>query len=50
VVMYTSSDNPKEREKAKQLGANDYIVKPSMIEQIAATLQGLKQRWLHPAG
>ena len=47
VVIYTSSEDPKQQEKAKQLGANDYIVKPPFVDEIAAILQKLKQRWLH---
>lgn len=46
VVIYSSSDNPQEQQRAKQLGANDYIVKASIIGDIAATLQKLTQRWL----
>ncbi len=46
VVIYTSSEAAREQEKAKQLGANDYIVKANSIEKIALTLQKLKQRWL----
>ncbi len=47
VVIYTSAEDPKQQEEAKQLGANDYIVKPSFVDVIAVTLQKLKQRWLH---
>jgi len=47
VVIYTSSEDPREQEKAMQLGANDYIVKPSLIGQIATVVQKVKQHWLH---
>ncbi len=46
VVIYTSSENPREQERAKEFGANEYIVKPSIISEIASTLQNLRERWL----
>ncbi len=46
VVIYTSSDKPKEQEQAMQLGANEYIMKPSRLDKIAAVVEQLKERWL----
>jgi CheY-like chemotaxis protein len=46
VVVYTSSDKPADKEQALQLGANEYIEKPSRIENIAAVMEKVKQRWL----
>ncbi len=48
VVIYTSSELPAEIEKARQLGANDYIVKPSGMEKIMSAVQKIKDRWLSP--
>jgi DNA-binding NarL/FixJ family response regulator len=47
VVIYTSSENPRERERANELGASQYIVKPSLINEIAATLQQSIEHWLN---
>lgn len=47
VVIYTSSEQPSDAAKAKQLGANDYIVKPSFVDKVAPILRKLQQRWLH---
>lgn len=47
VVVYTSSEDPMDQEQARQLGANDYIVKPPFVDKIAATLRKLVQQWLH---
>ncbi len=48
VVVYTSSDQPSDLEKARQLGANEYVLKPSRVTQIAQAVQGLKKRWMDP--
>ena len=47
VVIYTSSGDSREQEKAKQLGANEYILKPCSVDKIAETLHKFKVRWLH---
>ncbi len=46
VVVYTSSEHPKDVSAAQELGANDYQVKPSTIELIAERMKGLVERWL----
>ncbi len=46
VVVFTSSEQPKDIAAAQELGANDYQVKPSSIELIAETIKLLIQRWL----
>ncbi len=45
VVVYTSSEQPKDVAAAQELGANDYQVKPSSIELIAEKVKGLLERW-----
>lgn len=39
VVMYTTSANDVQQEKAKMLGASDVIKKPSDINQLKATIE-----------
>jgi CheY-like chemotaxis protein len=46
VVIYSSSNQPKDFDETKALGANEYIVKPSGIDKITEMMQGVKQRWL----
>lgn len=46
VLIYTSSDDPKDRERARQLGANDYILKPMGIDKTMSAVQQIKERWL----
>ena len=46
VVIYSSSDDPRDKERTHQLGANDYIVKPFGIDKTISVLQKMKERWL----
>jgi CheY-like chemotaxis protein len=46
VVIYTSSDHPSDMDKAKQLGATDYVLKPAFVDKIAEALQRLHHKWL----
>jgi CheY-like chemotaxis protein len=43
IAIYTSSDDPKDRAKAKELGAVDYIKKPlakaEMLEKVARLIK-----------
>jgi CheY-like chemotaxis protein len=48
VLIYTSSGQPAEQEQAQNLGANDYLVKPVRLEQIAELVRQAKQKWLQP--
>lgn len=50
IVIYTSSDRDTDRDQARQLGANDYIVKPSDINQLAELVRSLHRRWLSAGG
>ncbi len=49
VVVYTSSEQTQDLKMAEELGANDYMVKPALIEQIAERVRELKTRWLEKA-
>jgi CheY-like chemotaxis protein len=46
VVIYSSSNHPKDFEETKALGANEYIVKPAGIDKITETMQRIKKHWL----
>lgn len=36
IIVLTSSDSPKEREKAEELGVSDYVRKPIMLDEFMA--------------
>jgi chemotaxis family two-component system response regulator Rcp1 len=36
IIVLTSSDSPKERERAEQLGVSDYVRKPIMLDEFMA--------------
>lgn len=46
VLMLTSSTRSEDMEKARQLGANDYILKPSDPLKLVEFVQSLHDRWL----
>lgn len=48
VIVFTSSDQQSDRDKAAALGATDYIVKPGKMETLVEFVRDLKRRW--PAG
>jgi CheY-like chemotaxis protein len=48
VVVFTSSNDPKERSRAMSLGASDYIVKPIAWDDYAAAIRGAIERWGAP--
>lgn len=47
VVVFTSSDQPRDIDLALELGANSYLVKPSTQEALIALLQRLEDYWLN---
>jgi CheY-like chemotaxis protein len=49
VIIYTSSGREADREKARQLGATDYLVKPSDVNELTQLIVDLSRRWLAPA-
>ncbi len=49
VVMYTSSSNEADVEKARSLGIQDYLLKASNPAETTAQVEGLKRRWLSQA-
>src|SRR6266404_4421712 len=46
VIVLTSSNQEKDIEQAKQLGADDYRVKPQQFEDLIQIVQEISDRWL----
>ena len=46
VLMLTSSSRPEDMDKARQLGANDYLLKPSHPLKLDEVIKTLHDRWL----
>lgn len=46
VLMLTSSDRAEDHQKASQLGADDYVIKPTAPRKLDALVQSLHLRWL----
>ena|SRR6188768_873697 len=44
VVIYTTSNNPLDKEHCMQLGALDYVQKPTSVNGALSTLAGLMKR------
>jgi CheY-like chemotaxis protein len=45
VVIFTSSPLPEDKARAKKLGANDYIEKPSAMGKFGDVVKRLKEKW-----
>jgi CheY-like chemotaxis protein len=48
VVIFSSSNKPEDQERARELGANDYVVKPVDLGRTTGALHGLYERWIKP--
>jgi len=46
VIVLTSSNQEKDIEHARQLGADDYRVKPQQFEDLIQIVQEVRDRWL----
>ncbi len=46
VVVFTSSPLPVDQQRAKDLGANDYIEKPSAVSKFGDVVKRLREKWL----
>lgn len=46
VVIFSSSGRAEDRSRAKELGATDYLLKPSSGMQFGGVVRTLQQRWL----
>ena len=49
VVVLSSSSLVADKKKAKQLGAQDFLAKPTGMEELTALVQALHERWLKAA-
>jgi DNA-binding response OmpR family regulator len=48
VIVLTSSGQESDRRRAFELGAHEYLIKPSQFEQLVTLVKDLKRRWLDP--
>ncbi|WP_460943789.1 response regulator [Spirosoma daeguense] len=48
VVMLTTSDQASDKQKALNLGADDFITKPATLNQFNQLILRISQRWLQP--
>ena len=48
VVVFSSSGRAEDREKARALGASDYLIKPASTLQLVELVRGLDAKWLAP--
>jgi DNA-binding response OmpR family regulator len=46
VTVLTSSDAEKDVERAYELGANSYLVKPSRFEEYQTLVEAIRDYWL----
>ena len=46
VVVLSSSSDDSDIQKARQLGARDYFVKPQSLDELVRILQQVHERWL----
>lgn len=45
IVVFTSSSNPSERERALGAGAKDYVVKPTGLDDFIKAVHDIVERW-----
>ena len=48
VVIFSSSDEPRDIGRAYTLGANEYLVKPHSIEELNRLVGQFKRQWIVP--
>jgi CheY-like chemotaxis protein len=46
VVIFSSSEQPPDRSRGKDLGADEYFVKPGSLPEIVEIARVMKERWL----
>lgn len=49
VIVLSSSSDDSDIQKARQLGARDYFVKPHSLDELVKIIRGLNERWLSAA-
>ncbi len=50
VVIFSSSSQKRDIERARNLGANSYLVKPHSIQELMELVGAFKKHWLAPTG
>ena len=45
IAVFTGSDNPEDRKAALELGAREYLTKPSSFEGYTSAIRDILQRW-----
>jgi DNA-binding response OmpR family regulator len=46
VILFTSSDNPKERARASELCAKEWLVKPTDLDGYIDAIRAAIERWM----
>lgn len=46
IIMFSSSEQPRDKEQARELGATDYLLKPANPSHFVDLAHRLKARWL----
>ena len=49
IIVFTSSANPEDNKRAFELGARDYVIKPSDLVEYLKTVTGVLERWIDGA-
>jgi DNA-binding response OmpR family regulator len=49
IVVFTSSSSPSDRERALAVGAKEYVVKPSGLDDFMKAVQAILERWSNPS-
>jgi CheY-like chemotaxis protein len=47
IVVFSGSDDPIHKQKACELGANDYQIKPQDFDEFTRTVRGIADAWLY---
>jgi chemotaxis family two-component system response regulator Rcp1 len=50
IVVFTSSSNPRERQRSFDLGAKDFVQKPTDLNEFARAVSLIVQTWAFPDG
>jgi CheY-like chemotaxis protein len=50
VVVLSSSNQERDIERAQEMGASDYCVKPQQFEELVEIVKGVRDRWLGQDG
>ncbi len=45
VIIFSGSDEPRDRKRAQELGANSYLVKPHSIEEMNILVARFRKQW-----